>query len=166
MDRQEKAAALLANAEKFDIVFEIHDGVLELKRAVIDDLTALLLQELDTYRDELRFILEKRNLAARGRQLIGRRVLSPEFGDATIIASELDGRIIVRTQPPMDSTANPVEMSADLKSLLVLPDVETATGSSPQPSLNDGRRSWLGDLMRRAKPKGETEEKNRFNWWR
>lgn len=167
MDRMEKANALMKNAESLGVVFELNAGVVELKPVPIDEVTAIMLQDLETYLTEIRSILEKRALSVRGKELIGRRIRSSEFGDGTITDAHGDGIVAVRTQPPLDSNANPLSIAAPLKTLLILPEVSASTESranAGEPTPN--RRPWLADLMRRSRSKPAAEPRNHMNWWR
>ena len=170
MDRIEKASALLKNAEAFGIAFEARAGVLELKPTPMDDLTATLMVELEPFLPEILSIMEKRELSARGKELIGRRVRSSDFGDGTITSDNGDGNVCVLTRPPADSAARGMTISARLKTLLILPDVAAGVETTSDPSgvAAPERRGWLSDLMRRARPDSaaSAEPRDHRNWWR
>lgn len=140
VDKTEKAMELLERAKKLGLrlCMDFESGMNVLKTpASLDEEGFTFIRELATYLPEIRSILKKRAVVAVGSTLVGRRIVSKDYGEGTLESADENGALTIsvcmeRRRSYEDQVhLSRTSLSSGAESLLILDEAQTNTTSIP-----------------------------------
>jgi len=164
MDRIEKAAELIEQAQKLGLRMEFQDGlnVLKVPAAADPSVTALMLEQLAKYLPRIRELARQRAVAALAKKLIGARIFSREHGAGTLIDASDDGALTVsvsaevRKSDEDEARRSQMSISAGAESFIIVEEV-SENGSdvdAAKPEAENKRTGVFEFLRRRSDGRG------------
>jgi hypothetical protein len=152
IDRVKKADELMKQAEGFGLHIRLDGGLgglLFTKQLATADpeVCAIMLGELDKYREEIRKLLEQRGLEAVAKDLVGKRFLSPEGRGTVTGVGAGSGNVFASVFN--EELQRELQIKVSLRTLLFLEfEDENAAKSNGEPAPGKPSRRNLFDLLR------------------
>jgi hypothetical protein len=135
---------LLDRAANLGVRAEFASGIVVVKTTAGDsEQQHTIIAELVKHLREVRRLVEKRSIAARGKAFVGQRVWSNEYGRGVLAEASGDGLFVVYESAESSKWTSPLRMKADAEDLVIIVDEGWDSGSSPQndkPAVEQPRR--------------------------